>query len=196
VSSAFRLRYDAGFTSERVACSTLDTVILLQNILEDRASYFEAFIGQNSAYYLAKWARYRFSWFRGISWAALLFSGLWLFYRKLYLHATIFFLVITVDVFIVDYILVTQDDPSPFWARWDRFSPVFYALLTAINGNAWYYRKCSSAVDRVLSSEKDDTKRLRLLSQQGGVSPLSPTFGFFFFLILVVALSEIVGDFS
>ena len=174
--------------------SLLRAVILMKTILEDRASHFEAFIGQNSAYYLAKWSKYRFPWYRGISWAALLFSGLWLFYRKLYL--IIFILVITVDLFIVEYILVTQDDPSSFWTSWDRFSPAFYALLTGINGNAWYYQKCSSAVDRVLSSEKNETKRLKLLSQQGGVSPLSPTFGFVFFLIFVVALSEIVGDFS
>ncbi|MBM3835412.1 MAG: DUF2628 domain-containing protein [Verrucomicrobia bacterium] len=39
---------------------------------------------------MRKWRKRDSGWNRGINWAAFLFSGLWLHYRKMYVPAAIF----------------------------------------------------------------------------------------------------------
>lgn len=134
-----------------------------------------AFIGDNAPFYLEKWKLHFDTTCKGWNWAAAFFGIEWMAYRKMYLEAVLFFAVVFF-VSIVGALFL----PVVFG---DLFGYGFRILLGAF-GNTLYRKKALRTLRR--TAIENDSERLKVLSQRGGVSTIS---------VVVVILLEVAYGF-
>jgi hypothetical protein len=125
----------------------------------------EAFIGKNNIYYLDKWKSHPDTYLKGWNWAAAIFSIEWMAYRRMYVEAATFFIivsavsVITGFVFSVLYIDVNG-----------KILGDAFRIMAGILGNAMYRYKALRVLHK--TNELVDSERLLKLQEKGGISIL------------------------
>jgi hypothetical protein len=125
----------------------------------------ETFIGKNSYFYLDKWKTHSDSKLKGWNWAAAFFSIEWMAYRKMYVEALLYFLiVVTVSVTIgmtFDVLRVNVGFDSNLVGQTFR-------ILAGIFGNAIYRKKALRVLRKTIN--KSEAEKLACLQAKGGVS--------------------------
>lgn len=135
-----------------------------------------AFVGRRVEYYDRAWQSFadpNSSHIR-INVAAVLFSAVWLLYRKLYLHFGMMMAVIILDIQLTTYLEDREIVPAKAIAAWDQIAPFVYAAVVGGLGNLWYFRRFQSQDRESLAVSPDPLVQEEFLRNKGGVSYLSP----------------------
>jgi hypothetical protein len=154
-----------------------------------------AFVGKNADYYLGKWqpALDGFGRARGFNWAAFLFIGFWLPYRKMYRFAFILFGVIMADA-IIEQILIYRGIANEQALKGiTRTLELGFSIVCGSYGNAWYYAYAMREISRIRAKGLDDSEYFHALSRRGGTNPLAGLgmlVGFIVILVLILAVLE------
>ncbi|QEL19009.1 DUF2628 domain-containing protein [Limnoglobus roseus] len=132
-----------------------------------------AFVGSKSDYYLSKWQveLEGDGEVKGLNWAALLLSGLWLPYRKMYRPAIIFMGLILIEMILEEVIFVAvlrRPDPP---AALGRFVGLVAGGICGAFGNRWYLSHARKMIEEVRSQNLPEEDHLRVLSERGGTRP-------------------------
>ena len=126
----------------------------------------EAFIGDNSSFYLEKWGSRPDSAFKGWNWAAMFFSIEWMAYRKMYLEAILYFSVIALISIGLGFVF------DVFRMGFDgKIIGDIFRVLTGVFGNALYRKKALRAFQK--TKYMDTTERINSLRTMGGVSVIA-----------------------
>lgn len=120
----------------------------------------EAFIGDNSDFYMGKWKSHSSTALKGWNWAAAIFGIEWMAYRKMYWETALFFAISAVLTFVL--VLIGLD--GDLWG--DTFR-----ILIGVFGNALYRKKALRTLRK--ADTEEDSERLKTLARKGGASPAS-----------------------
>lgn len=115
----------------------------------------EAFVGKNASFYMDKWKSHSDTALKGFNWAAAIFGFEWMAYRKMYLEALLYFIIVNVAALFLN---------GDFWGDCFR-------LLIGVFGNALYRNKALRTLHKI--DIQNESERLEELSHRGGVSPIS-----------------------
>jgi uncharacterized protein DUF2628 len=127
-----------------------------------------AFVDQNVAYYRSAWARANHSggFYAGFNVGALVFSTLWLLYRKMYLAFVVFLVVQMAGMFVAAFV-ATLLGVHAMLAVW---SVVIATKLTiGFLGNALYLRRARRVVGSGRGASSGEAN-LHYIRTQGGTS--------------------------
>lgn len=141
----------------------------------------ELFVGyKKSAYYLTKWYNMKMavssvSW----NWPALLFSSIWMLYRKMYAYG---FGLLAVNL-LLNYLL---SDGYGFIIN------IVLAIASGILGNKLYNIHVTKKIREIKATSTDSEMASRRIAYAGGVNIVFPIifgviYGFLFLLILLAA---------
>jgi hypothetical protein len=152
-----------------------------------------AFVGRRAGYYLTKWAAALddpFGRATGFNWAAFLFSGLWIPYRKMYRTALIFYSIV-VAVSVVEFIAQAAGFLSDGALRalegFDRIIGLVFSIVCGMYGNYWYLTHARREIARIRASGLKDAAYYDALARRGGTTILA-SLGLFFLFIVVLVL--------
>lgn len=162
---------------------------------ENFSPYYEKAIGGKSVgYYLPIFRRFHVdgvgvSW----NWAAFFVSFFWLLYRKMWREASLYFLGVFLFIVIGGIVSSSVYSSSP-----DMGGVVFYGgrlayvltffILFPMYANALYFKKTKKKVLEAESVFSDERNRLRLVSSEGGVSPIAPAAAIFAMGAVIAAI--------
>ena len=145
-----------------------------------------AAIGPNSDYYIASWTGARKEK-GGVNWAALLFGGLWLPFRRMYGIATALWgavLALTVLERTVPWQLGYRNAPPAL----DRLLGLVLGIICGVAGNGWYLRHLRKVIAAARRLGLPEEEHLRMLSRRGGTRAWR---AFGFSACVVIALSVV-----
>jgi hypothetical protein len=150
-----------------------------------------AFVGPKADYYLKQWrpvleGKGNVRSATGFNWTALLLSGLWIPYRKMYPVAAIFF-VVSLGAGIVEDII------CGFLGRPE--APVLLARLEGLVastvcgrfGNAWYLSHTQKTIAKLRGLGLQEDAYFQVLARRGGAS-IAAVLGFWLLAICASAL--------
>jgi hypothetical protein len=167
--------------------AALSTGIDRSALLDLNQKEAEAFVGRKAAYYLRKWplARELTGTSTGFNWAAFLFAGLWLPYRKMYWAATIFWGTLLVESIVEEVVFVLiLGKPEPPTGL-SRLVGLIAAVVCGVCGNQWYLTHTRRVVAEVRSLGQSEDEYLRALSKRGGTN-LAASLGFLALFIIAI----------
>ena len=143
----------------------------------------QASVGPNAGYYLSRWKPLLDGqdW-SGFNWAACIFSGLWLPYRKMYLAALVYYGFASLDL-VMEHV-ASRPGSSSETAGVLQFGA---AVVCGAFGNQWYFRHTAKLIAEARARALPDAELSQLLCQRGGTSVLAPI-GFMVALGVVAAL--------
>ncbi len=153
-----------------------------------------AFVGKNADYYLKKWApALRGHGGAGFNLAALLLSGLWLGYRKMYKTLIILFAIIAA-VTILEQGVATFGlaDPDAV-GLFGNLVGLVAAIVCGMYGNAWYLSHTRAAIMQVRATGRGGEADLAELSRRGGTSVASSLGMFFLYLVAMFVIGLVIG---
>lgn len=162
---------------------------------EDLKRDLRAFVGKKADYYLARWApALRGSGSStGFNWAAFLFGGLWLPYRKMYLVSSIFYGFIILETVLEEIVFVgVLEEPEPPAALVNMVNLVIGIVCGSL-GNRWYLAHARKAVADVRAQNLDEDAAIDLLSRRGGTN-LGVALAFFLAFCIVMLAAFVVLD--
>jgi hypothetical protein len=147
----------------------------------------EAFVGRNAGYYLKKWplARELTGTSTGFNWAAFLFTGMWLPYRKMYWATTILWGAILVESIVEElvFVLILHKPEPPTGLT--QLVGLVAAGICGTCGNQWYLSHTRRVVAEVRGLGLSEADYLRALSRRGGTN-LGASFGFLTLVIITI----------
>lgn len=153
---------------------------------------YRAIIGpKNQDYYLSQFSRFstngkvNASW----HWPAFFVTFLWLLYRKMWLSALMYFLLLTLVIILLTIAgdVVGNSADSLIDIGFTTFFIAIF-LLPPMYANALYYKHCKRIIAKASVSSQDLQRRLGELSGKGGTSnvALIPVFIFVFISVGIV----------
>lgn len=146
-----------------------------------------AFVGPRADTYLKKWQPALRGYGRaGFNWAAFLFTGLWLPYRKLY-RITLVFYGLTFAVGILSelfFVELMQRGESP--PELDRLISFAITMAVGMLANGWYLAHARRQIAQVDALGLVGEQRHLELTRRGGTNPLA-------LLVCLVATILIIG---
>lgn len=151
----------------------------------------EAFVAKRSDYYFNSWFsnREEKSFFKGFNLAAFILAGIWLLYRKLYVHFGILFLVIAIDLLISSKLEEANVLSSKVITIWDYTSPFVYGIVIGIFANKWYFDKFRK-ISSVAEKKSDNlSEQIDYLKTKGGTNGWGVFFALLLFIFIVGVLS-------
>jgi tetratricopeptide (TPR) repeat protein len=154
----------------------------------------QVFVGRNAKYYVRKWFP-DFDSGTGFNGAAFLFAGLWLPYRKLYLHTLVlfgaFWLITAIEA--VAVVAGGQGLPTSI----GRVIGLGAGVICGAFGNRWYQKRFHRAVAEGRSRELTHASYLDFLRRRGGTN-LWASLGLFVAFVMAIgvtaSLPEIVAE--
>ncbi len=158
---------------------------------ESPEPYYKAFIGpRNQDYYLRHFVRFDAKGRPGPSWHWPVFfvTFWWLLYRKMWLHALVYFFLPYVASFVIGFAAGGAGDYAE--AVGGLLSLLYLAavlLLPPIYANALYYMQCKRRIAAARASSAEVEKQLAFLSATGGTSNVA------LIVIAIIAAVLLIG---
>lgn len=148
----------------------------------------KAFVGPKADFYLRSWQQALGGDGRatGFNRAALLLSGLWIPYRKMYRIAIIFFAVILLESLLEGFMARVLGMHVP--ATVGQIVALTAAVVCGVLGNQWYLSHARKVIAEVRARGLPEEEYLRVLSERGGTTLLGSLVAFALFLIVVFAV--------
>lgn len=162
---------------------------------EDLKRDLRDFVGRKADYYLARWAPALRGpeTNTGFNWAAFLFGGLWLPYRKMYLVTTIFYGFLILETALEEIVFVgVLEEPEPPAALVNMVNLVI-GLVYGAFGNRWYLTYARKAVAEVRAQNLDEDAAIDLLSRRGGTN-FGVALAYFLAFCVVMVAAFVVLD--
>ncbi len=146
-----------------------------------------ACIGRNAEYYLKKWhgALRGRDQGTGFNWAAFLFGGLWLPYRKMYRATLILygsFITLTFLEIVFQVVIGTE---VPTWL--DRMITLAIGIACGAGGNRWYLSHVARLISQSRSEGLTDSELRLRLERRGGTNILASLGMFAVYLVVFFA---------
>ncbi|WP_080432214.1 DUF2628 domain-containing protein [Burkholderia ubonensis] len=143
-----------------------------------------SFVGKKVNYYQKKWAvgtrrRGGMSW----NWAAFLFSGLWLAYRRMYWQA-----LLTVFAWSVAFFLSITFFPPPLGSKVINVLNIGMAVTLGWRGNDWYKAHVEAVIERLRAKGSCQEQFEVAVRRRGGTSWLAVIGVFLCLLALIYPL--------
>ncbi len=153
-----------------------------------------AFVGKNADYYLKRWApALRGDGGAGFNLAALLLSGLWLGYRKMYQNTLILFAIIAaMTILELAGVLAGLVNPNVVGLL-GNIVGLGAAVVCGMYGNAWYLSHAKTVILEARSRGRDGGVDLVELSRRGGTSVAKSLGMFFLYLVAVFVISFVIS---
>jgi hypothetical protein len=137
---------------------------------------FRAYIGPNADYYLKVWGP-DFSgqnWGAGLNSAAnlpaVLISGFWLLYRKMYKVAFILFgILFAVGIMVELFVSTLKMGELPLGYSY-LIVTVLVAIVVGIGANRWYLAQARRVISAMRAQGLSEEAHLKALSKQGGTN--------------------------
>ena len=155
------------------------TPISLQadSIFENESS--KIFIGKNYDYFLRKWEiaeqkKSKTSW----NWAAFVFGGAWMAYRKMYIYSWIFLGVVVLEI-LCEYAF-------GFPEKFSNIINISIAVTVGLQGNSLYKQHVEKKTREIIAMNTPDQAQNELV-RQGGTN-IGATIGFIVALIAIAML--------
>jgi hypothetical protein len=160
----------------------------------------KAFVGSKADYYLRRWLpalqdRGNPGNATGFNLAALLLSGLWLPYRKLYKPAWIFFGVLFLESLVEEivYVGILSRPDTPGYIG--RLIGLVAAIVCGGFGNEWYLSHAQKVITEMRSRGLAEDAYFEALARRGGTS-IAAVLGFLLlFIVTEVLITVLVGFF-
>jgi Protein of unknown function (DUF2628) len=165
----------------------------------------KAFVGKRASYYLKKWpvamVHSAADWGTsppsptvraravGFNWAAFLFSGIWMPYRKMYRATMIFYAIIIASSLAEQVVFVQMQGLEESPPALDRVLGLLVSVVFGSYANQWYLAHARRVVAEVRSLGLPPERYLQTLSQRGGANL---AVGFGFFLLFIVAIFAVM----
>lgn len=155
-----------------------------------------AFVGRRADYYLEEWAPVRYGYGRstGFNWAACLFSGLWLPYRKMYWEAAGLYGFIMLES--LGEVLLENGGGYKIAEALGVVVGVSVAVVCGVFGNRWYWKCAKRAIADVCRRGLDRTEVRRVLAHRGRTTVLGVFLFLIGFLIVLAAAQFALISFS
>ena len=109
----------------------------------------------------------------GFNWAALMSSGMWLPYRKMYWAATIFWGIFLVEIIIVDVVFAEILRKPAVPVGFNLFIGHIVAIVCGAFGNQWYWAHTRKTIAKIRSQSLAEEIYLKTLAKQGGTSMIA-----------------------
>ena len=147
------------------------------SILENEAS--KIFVGKNYDYFLRKWEiaeqkKSKTSW----NWAAFVFGGAWMAYRKMYIYSWIFLGVMVLEI-LCEYAF-------GFPEKFSNIINISIAVTFGLQGNSLYKQHVEKKTREIIAMNTPDQAQNELV-RQGGTN-IGATIGFIVALIAIAML--------
>jgi hypothetical protein len=153
-----------------------------------------AFVGKNADYYLKKWApALRGHGGAGFNLAALLLSGLWLGYRKMYKTLIILFAIIAAVTILEQGVAIFGLADPDAVGLFGNLVGLVAAIVCGMYGNAWYLSHTRAAIMEVRATGRGGEADLAELSRRGGTSVASSLGMFFLYLVAMFVIGLVIG---
>ena len=148
---------------------------------------FELYFQRNSAYYLDKLEKYKLGKKYSFNLFPFLFGFFWFLYRKMYIQAFFF----AVLIIAADYIqqMIGSDangDPNIYI---NIFSTFLFATITGFIGNTLYVQQAERTIANAKTKFTDQAAIHKYVKQKGGVS-----YGFLILLALAIIFFFIMNN--
>jgi hypothetical protein len=156
---------------------------------------FTAYIGKGSRDYIDAWmpAIEGGGKISGFNFAAFLFSGLWMAYRKMYRYALIFFGVIiafTLGVIILFLGILGGNITPPYIIY---IFDIIIGVIVGIKGNQLYFSSAMREINRIHAQNLSQEDCMKLIVQKGGTNIWKALALTFLFFVVYIVLGLIVG---
>jgi hypothetical protein len=152
------------------------------------------FVRRNADYYLKKWApALRFGGGAGFNWAAFLFSGLWLPYRKMYKITFIFYGFVLLEVAAELAIAGLVPGSEKGVELVGRLVSLVATIIIGKSGNAWYLSHAQKAIAGVRSLGLPAGESTKELARRGGTN-LPAAFGLMLLLGALLIAEAVVPE--
>jgi len=153
-----------------------------------------AFVGRGAEYYLNEWtpALQNRGQATGFNVAALLLSGLWLPYRKLYKVATIFFGIILAPSVLEEILPASQPAIQNAVAVFGWVVAVTAWIVCGAFGNRWLLSRARRVIAEVRSCGLGEAEHLDMISKRGGTNTAASVGMFFMFLVSIVVILTVI----
>jgi hypothetical protein len=138
-----------------------------------------AVVGPRADFYLRTWQATERG---GFNWAAFLFSGLWMPYRKMYRATSILYGIIIAETVAEELVFVWWLGMPETPRAVERGVTVAVCWMCGGFGNSWYLAHVRRAVASARANVVDEAERLRWLERRGGTS-VRAAIGFFVLLL-------------
>ncbi|MEA2561693.1 MAG: hypothetical protein QOH06_3197 [Acidobacteriota bacterium] len=154
-----------------------------------------AFVGRNVDYYLKKWRSVlegpgnagNAGNATGFNWAALLLSGLWLPYRKMYRTAAIFYGVVLLETLLEEIVYVGFLGKPEAPGSLGRFFGLIAGMVCGGFANGWYLSHTQEAITELRSQGLPEEAYLQALAKRGGTSTAASLGFIIIFLFAMLA---------
>jgi hypothetical protein len=162
-----------------------------------QAEELRAFVGRNADYYLKKWgaALKGFEKSTGFNFAALVFGGVWLAYRKMYRAAFILYGIVLADALaqtVLFSVFLPGTDPPPIV---ERAVTLGIALVCGGYGNRWYLNHSLRQIADARAEGLQGEALMATLSKRGRTNltaSLGMSIGFFTVAVAVLVLVQVL----
>jgi hypothetical protein len=156
----------------------VDRAINVNEPLTERE--IRAFVGRGADYYVNRWTRRSGM---GANWPALLLTGSWFPYRKMYLATFIMY-----GGIIVESVL---EEIMDFPDRLSHIIGLIVAITCCVNANRWYFLHATSKIRELRKQRLPADAYLAELASRGGTN-LAASIGLFV-LFLVVSFASVIA---
>ena len=131
----------------------------IQPIADIADENLSAYVGNKyNSYYQKKW-QFTLGQLKGFNITAFFLGAIWLIYRKMYLYATIFLVIISLDIAVeMFYPLPEAIDSGLTWA---------IAAMFGVMGNYWYKTHADKKVSQICASFPSEQVPAELAKQGG-----------------------------
>lgn len=149
----------------------------------------KAFVGPRCGYYLQKWreALEGEGEARGINRAALLLSGLWLPYRRMFLPTAVFFGILMLDSVVEEIVFIRVLGMPQAPEIPSLIVGLIAAIVCGAYGNKWYLSHARKVIADTRSRRLPEDEHLRVLARRGGTSVLASVCS----LVLLIVVTTI-----
>jgi hypothetical protein len=185
--------------------ANLAPLVVDSSTVELSEQEIKAFVGKRASYYLRKWpvamVRSANDWSMsapspagparaaGFNWAAFLFSGIWMPYRKMYKATMIFYGLVIASSVAEQSIFVQMLGHEESPAVLDRVLGLLISIVFGTYANQWYLSHARRVAAEVRSLGLPPERYLETLSRRGGTNLAG---GLGFFLLFIVAIFAIM----
>ena len=148
------------------------------NIADNYVETIKTFVSKNDEYYRQQWmfaspVEPKSSW----NWAAFLLGGIWMVYRKMYLHAGILF----ATIFVITFVELALG------ASFIAASAINLLILSIVggSGNNWYKKHTVKMIDEIASTAPPQQAKEEL-ARKGGTNLIAAWASGIFILLSIM----------
>lgn len=153
--------------------------------------HLRSFVGKRSDYYLGKWgaALRQPGAACGFNWAAFLFTGIWLPYRKMYRATFIFWGIVIAESVLQEVVFLLVLGATEVPEVLDRIITLAISIYCGSSANRWYLNHATRSIAEIKAKQLDPASEQDMIVRRGGTN----LWGALGLLILNIAIFMVIS---